>query len=118
MPGTRFNVSERFTCGLSSRMTRPSTASIEAGLSKPAWGSRVALTTTVSCTCWATAGTAAQATRTAMRFIATRGLSLDLRARGRHDLRPLLDLALDDLAEVIGAALQRRAAQLGQLRDH
>src|SRR5688572_18473762 len=46
MPGTRLIASERLTWGLSSRIARVSTTSMAAGMSSPARGSRVAVTTT------------------------------------------------------------------------
>src|SRR3954468_7946087 len=111
----RFSVSERLTCGLSSRITRESIASIAAGVSKPACGRRVAVTVTVSLACCAAAGSAAQASARGSRFMTPGKASLDLCTRSRHDLGPLLDLALHHLAEVVGAALERRAAELRQL---
>src|SRR4051812_32232296 len=98
-------------------MMRPATASMAAGTSNPAWGSRVAVTTTVSglgcglsCCCAAAEATTQQAI--AATDLIARRASLDLGAGGGDDLGPLLDFGFDDVAEIVGAALERHPAQL------
>src|SRR5437660_839252 len=105
----RFSVSDRFTCGLSSRMTFPTMASIDAGTSKPACGSRVAVTTTVSC--WAAAPKATNSRGQPRAFMAS-GQRCEVRAhRGDVQLGERLRRFGHEAIEV-GPGLRLVALQL------